>query len=102
VDTFLKNMLVGFIFLAIWLIEDFVDVRFHWLTECRYVSVIMPAILVLVFPSFAVANLGYYWERKAPAGIIALILIASLYTFIWFVISVVLMLESHIALGGDL
>ena len=93
------NLFVFFAYFLIWLLLDFIDVKWQRLPEFKYH---IQLIIALVFLSFIWANRSLSQKLGLLLRILIIALTSSVITALWFVITTSVLLQFHLAIGGHL
>ena len=92
-------MVIAVAFLALWLVIDLIDVRIAKLPDFAYS---LQITLMMVFSSFYCANQPLFPHFASTSRVLLNILSSAVITFVWFWISVLIVIQFHLAIGGTL
>ena len=98
-STFGKNAIVAVLFLALWMVLDVIDVKIYKIPSYQFELQIGLSIVLI---SFMIVNKDLMKTKKMLVRIIGIALISSIITSAWFVISVAIILQFHMSIGGHL
>lgn len=98
-NTLRKNVIVAVTFLVLWMILDVIDVKICRIPSYKFELQIG---LSIIFISFMIVNKNLMKTKKMVIRVIGIALISSIITSAWFVISVVILLQFHMSIGGHL
>jgi hypothetical protein len=95
----LRNLAVAATMTTLWLLADFVDVKIARLPSVEYE---LPILLVAVFVAFVSAGRSTWAKLPAPRRWVAIAGVAGILTAVWFAVSVAIVLQFHLLIGGGL
>jgi len=98
-NTLRKNVIVAVIFLVLWMILDVIDVKICRIPSYKFELQIG---LSMIFISFMIVNKNLMKTKKMLIRVIGIALISSIITSAWFIISVAILLQFHVSIGGHL
>jgi predicted secreted protein len=98
-NTLRNNVIVAVTFFVWWMIVDVIDVKFYKIPSYKFE---LQIFLSIIFLSFMIVNKNLMKTKKMLIRVIGIALISSIITSAWFVISVVMLLQFHLSIGGHL
>ena len=98
-NTLIKNVIVAVLFLVLWMILDVIDVKIYRIPSYKFE---LQAGLSIVLISFMIVNKNFMKTKKILIRIVGITLLSSIITSAWFVISVAIILQFHLSIGGHL
>jgi len=81
------------------MILDVIDVKIYRVPSYKFELQIGLSIVLI---SFTIVNKNFMKTKKMLIRIVGIVLISSIITCIWFVISVAIILQFHLSIGGHL
>ena len=98
-NTLRNNVIVAVTFFVWWMIVDVIDVKFYKIPSYKFE---LQIFLSIIFLSFMIVNKNLMKTKKMLIRVIGIALISSIITSAWFVISVAMLLQFHLSIGGHL
>jgi hypothetical protein len=94
-----NNIIVSLFFLFIYLIIDFVDVRIYRFEGFKYELFIA---LSVIFLSYVFTNKNLYSSGTLIFRVVIITFTSACLTVLWFIVSVFIVLQFHLLIGGNL
>jgi hypothetical protein len=95
----INNLIIALSYLCVWLIIDIIDVKYVKISGHDYELVL---ILGVVLFSFILANKSLFKRMNPIFRSLSVLILSAVFTTIWFFISITILLEFHITIGGNL
>jgi hypothetical protein len=98
INVFISNIIVFLALLSLWLVVDYVDVKFGSIPDTQYDFIITVGV---AWVSFSLTNWRLFkLERKLKVFVISSL--SMVLTGIWFFVGVIVVLKFHLFIAGSL
>jgi hypothetical protein len=94
-----NNLLVFSSYFLTWILIDFIDVKWRRFPSFEYE---LSFVLVFVLASFVWVNKSLVRKVRPSLRYLIISLIASIMTALWFALTVYMVIQFHMAIGGHL
>jgi hypothetical protein len=95
----LNNLIVALSYLLFWVIFDIIDVKFYRFEGFEHELIFA---LIIIFISFLIVNKNLFSTLTLFLRGLIIVAISIGLTTIWFMISTIIILSFHLAIGGNL